>query len=407
MLESYKISQLEAGGRPGSMAIFNSKSTADIVTALDEWNSKRVLLVYSKSLAAATTHISDLKSALSTRLITSKEGIGSHSPYPDVIDVAHRITDFDVDCVVCVGSGSYSDACKAARLLAATLPSGFGEEEMEALMDQSVGTTPDSVMKVPTGVKLILVPTSLSAGEWSYAASATNSKGKKQHFSHKNGCAADLILMDPWLAATAPEDLWLSSGIRAVDHCCETLCQPKCEEHPDAQRWCEQALMDLSKGLVEYKNGRGGDKDELIRGISKCQAGSRMALMSLLVYRIPMGASHAIGHQLGSVAGVMHGITSCIMLPAVLRHTNSSTLEAQKRIVKVFNKSMEWQEEDAANCVARLVKLVGLPSSLKEVGVTSKEQIEKIIDGTMTDIAFSFGAVMTRQEVSQIVYSAR
>lgn len=406
-LKPYKLPQLEAGQRPGYYGIFNSNSSADILTALQTWDSKRVLLVHSKALAAATTRISDLKATLGERLVASKEGVGAHSPYADVIDIAHRITNHDIDCVISVGSGSYSDACKAARLLSATLPPGFSGAEMEALLDPAGGVAPESLMKKPEGVKLILVPTSLSAGEWNFAASCTNSDGKKQHFQLQDGCAADLILMDPWVASTAPEQLWLSSGVRAVDHCVEMLCNAKSAEYPDAQQWCEEALKDLSKGLAEYKEGLEGSQDEMIQGITKCQAGSRMSLMSFMIYRIPMGPSHAIGHQLGSAASVMHGITSCIMLAPVLRCTKVKTLESQARIVKAFNESMGWTETEAAACVVRLVKLLGLPSTLKEVGVTTTEQIEEIIDKTMSDVLFSLGLVSTREDISDIVYSAQ
>lgn len=409
-LESYRIPQLEGGHRPGSDAIFNSRSKDDILTTLREWKSRRILLVHSKALAKNTSTISDLKDALDDRLITAKEGVGSHSPYEDVIDIAHRITENKIDCVICVGSGSYSDACKVARLMSATLPEGFEEKDMEALLDQEKGVAPQDKMKKAEGVKLILVPTSLSAGEWNHTASCTNSSGKKQHFSLKDGGAPDLILMDPWIARTAPERLWLSSGVRAVDHCIETLCNPECKNYPDVQGWCEQALRDLSKGLVEYKEGlsRGEEgEDELVHGISKCQAGSRMALMGFIIYSVNMGASHAIGHQLGSVGKVMHGITSCIMLPPVLRYTKNKNPESQARVVKIFNETLGWDESEAGDCVARLVKIVDLPSRLREVGVTKDEQIEQIIDKTMTDVMFSFGKVLTRDEVSEIVYSAR
>ncbi|KAM0546276.1 hypothetical protein ACHAPJ_010960 [Fusarium lateritium] len=409
-LESYRIPQLEGGHRPGSDAIFNSYSKDDILAALKKWDSRRILLVHSKALAKNTPIVSDLKEALGDQLINAKEGVGSHSPYEDVIDIAHRITEQGIDCVICVGSGSYSDACKVARLMSATLPKGFGEKEMEDLLDQDKGVAPQDKMEKAEGVKLILVPTSLSAGEWNYTASCTNSAGKKQHFSLQDGGAPDLILMDPWVARTAPEKLWLSSGIRAVDHCVETLCNPECAKYPDVQEWCEKALRDLSKGLVEYKEGSGRGKegqDELIHGVSKCQAGSRMALMGFIIYRINMGASHAIGHQLGRVGKVMHGITSCIMLPPVLRYTKSRNPDAQARIVKIFNETLGWEESEAGDCVARLVKVTELPSTLREVGVTSDEQIEQIIDKTMTDVMFSFGKVLTREEVSEIVYSTK
>ncbi|KAH7224343.1 uncharacterized protein BKA55DRAFT_599303 [Fusarium redolens] len=409
-LKPYRIPQLEGGHRPGSDAIFNSHSKDDILSALKQWNSQRILLVHSKTLAKNTSVISDLKEALGDRLVTVTEGVGSHSPYGDVIDIAHRITGHKIDCVISVGSGSYSDACKVARLMSATLPSGFGEKDMEDLLDQEKGVAPQDKIRKAEGVKLILVPTSLSAGEWNYTASCTNSAGKKQHFSLEDGGAPDSILMDPWVARTSPEKLWLSSGIRAVDHCVETLCNPECAKYPDVQEWCKKALRDLSKGLVEYKEGLGRGKegeDELVHGASKCQAGSRMALMGFIIYRVNMGASHAIGHQLGSVGKVMHGITSCIMLPPVLRYTKARNPEAQAKIVKIFNETLGWEETEAGDCVARLVKVTGLPSTLREVGVTSDEQIEQIIDKTMTDVMFSFGKVLMRDEVSEIVYSTK
>ena len=132
-----------------------------------------------------------------------------------------------------------------------------------------------------------------------------------------------------------------------------------------------------------------------------------MALMGFIVYQIPAGPSHAIGHQLGSVANVMHGVTSCIMLPPVLHYTRDSNPEMQDRIVKAFNESLGWEETEAAECVAKLVKILELPSKMSEVGVQNDETIEKIIDNTMTDIAFKFGKVFGREEIAQIVYSAR
>ncbi|QGI87887.1 hypothetical protein CEK25_002843 [Fusarium fujikuroi] len=111
-----------------------------------------------------------------------------------------------------------------------------------------------------------------------------------------------------------------------------------------------------------------------------------------------MGASHArLGHQLGSVGrGIMHDP------PVKARNPG-----AQARIVEIFNEALGWEETDASDCVARLVEVTGLPSTLRDVGVTSNEQIEQIIDKTMTDVMFSFGKILTRKEVSEIVYSTK
>jgi len=74
-------------------------------------------------------------------------------------------------------------------------------ENMEQLIDQTKGHAEN--LKDPE-VRLIVVPTSLSASEWNHNSSATNTQThKKQHFSSKNA-APDLILLDPEVASTSP-----------------------------------------------------------------------------------------------------------------------------------------------------------------------------------------------------------
>lgn len=111
-------------------------------------------------------------------------------------------------------------------------PDNLTVEAMEALVDQTKGSA--AGLKDPT-IKLILIPTSLSASEWNCNSSATNPQSKKkQHFSSEHA-APNLILLDPEVASTSPRKLWLSSGMRAVDHCVETVCihinDPRAHRH--------------------------------------------------------------------------------------------------------------------------------------------------------------------------------
>ena len=92
--------------------------------------------------------------------------------------------------------------------------------------------------------RLILVPTSLSASEWNAVSSATNSHGKKQHFGSWDEGQADLILLDPDVASTSPEVLWLSSGVRCVDHFVETACNPL-----SGQKGYEEVQKHVTSGL--------------------------------------------------------------------------------------------------------------------------------------------------------------
>jgi alcohol dehydrogenase class IV len=397
------IQQLPIPARTGHNAILNSNYLEDIVNAIGEWSCQRILLVHSKALDESTDVIKILKEKLGSFIIGTKSGVGAHSPYPDVLDIAKLLNDENADCLISIGSSSYSDACKIARLMQTNLaPHHLTIEAMETLVNQETGNTDD--LKDPT-VRLILIPTSLSASEWSHTSSATNPQThKKQHFTSAHA-APDLILLDPEVASTSPRKLWLSSGMRAVDHCVETMVNDKCTtivfEH------MQETLETLLKGLKEYKHGEAEkDRAELLRGISECQLGSRNAMMGILLWHTPMGLSHAIGHQLGSVCGVMHGVTSCVMLAPVLRYFVERQKEAQENVLKVWNKVLGWEERSLADAVSRFVKMLELPGTLVEVGVVEREDVERVAEHTLTDI-MGVGEGVSKDVVLQILDMAK
>jgi alcohol dehydrogenase class IV len=400
------IQQLPIPSRKAHNAIVRSTYLEDIVSAIGEWRCQRVLLVHSKALDDSTEVVKILKEKLGSSVVGTKSGVGAHSPYEDVLSIARLLNEKNGDCLISIGSSSYSDACKIARLMQANLdPNNMTVDAMEGLVNQDKGNTEN--LEDPK-LRLILVPTSLSASEWNNTSSATNPKThKKQHFNSENA-APDLILLDPEVAATSPRKLWLSSGMRAVDHCVETMVNEKCTK--DVFRHMEDALATLLVGLKEYKEGESkGDHTELLDGISQCQLGSRNAMMGLLLWKTPMGLSHAIGHQLGSVCGVMHGVTSCIMLAPVLRYSlerNESQRKAQEDVLALWNKTLEWKEESLANAINKFVRMVALPSTLKEVGVEKDEDIDQVADHTLTDI-MGAGEGVSKQDVRRILESAR
>ncbi|KAK5122285.1 hypothetical protein LTR85_004196 [Meristemomyces frigidus] len=381
-MENRAIQQYDIPERAGHDAIFDASYLSDIDTYVNKWDSRRIVLVASKGLYKSTEYVQKLEEQLGDRLVAKKIGVGAHSPYKDVSEIAHLLQEHDADCLICIGSSSYSDACKIAAYLQATMRPNFSDADMEALINETKGA---AVLK-PAKAKVIVVPTSLSASEWNGTASGTNPSGKKQHFglgSHSAG-GPDLILMDPEVASTSPETLWLSSGVRCIDHCVETICNPDCTE--EAGKDAEEGLKCMLKGLLEYKEGKDGDRKELLRGISECQRGSRQAIKGMIVHHNFFGPSHAIGHQLGSVAGVMHGLTSCVLLAPVLKYQKHDRADAQAKVLKVFNETLGWQETDAADAMTKFVKELGLPTTLSEVGVTDNTIVDKIAEKTLTDV---------------------
>ena len=145
-------------------------------------------------------------------------------------------------------------------------------------------------VKQPT-VPLITIPTSLSGGEYfSLAGGTEDATNNKNGFLH-SGMGSKLVVLDPELCTLTPEYHWLSTGVRSIDHCVEALC---ClDATPKSDEFAEQGLRLLVPNLLRCK-------DDLtdVQARLNCQKAVRLAMANVRA-GIPLGGSHAIGHQLG------------------------------------------------------------------------------------------------------------
>ena len=154
---------------------------------------------------------------------------------------------------VCTGGGSIIDAAKVI-ILAMANPS----VSKEAGLDSIHNIETDSSLKVhweinPARVPLICVPTTLSAGEYSGFAAATDPRDHiKKLFSHPSSITPTVVILDAALARFSPADIWLSTGVRAMDHCVETLCRIT-KPDKDADEAAKKGLQLLIRGLLDLK----------------------------------------------------------------------------------------------------------------------------------------------------------
>lgn len=72
----------------------------------------------------------------------------------------------------------------------------------------------------------------------------------KQSFAHPS-MAASLIILDPVLTISTPAKFWLSTGMRAVDHCVECICSFSATEEIDAE--ASKGLRMLVSNLLVTK----------------------------------------------------------------------------------------------------------------------------------------------------------
>ena len=330
-----------------------------------------VYVLASGTLARQTDMLDQVRGVLGNRLAGVCAKIGAHTPRTDVVAAANEARALQADALLTVGGGSVTDAAKMVGLC---LGNDVTEpQQLDAFRARisADGRTERPPTKPPT-IRSVAVPTTLSAGEYTWFAGCTDTVRQVKESYGTGLMMPRMVILDPAATIHTPEWLFLSTGIRAVDHAVESLCtvapQPVCDGTS------QHALRLLSRGLRAVKK----DPSDLDARLD-CQLGSWMSVMGSQ-NGVPMGASHGIGHVLGGTAGVPHGYTSCVMLPPVLRFNLEQTIERQRWI----SAAMDRPRMAAADAVAELVADLGLPGSLRAVGV-KEEQLDMIATESMHD----------------------
>ena len=210
----------------------------------------------------------------------------------------------EADLLVAVGGGSAIDATKVMQLaLWAGIDTVAGLDPYRAGRRDGI-----DVAAIPPGVRMIAIPTTLSAAEFTPFGGVTDAARKaKEGYAHP-ALAPRAVILDPAMTLATPPGLWFSTGIKAVDHAVEQLCNPVRSPYADAL--AAEGLKTLARALPATQ----AHPDDLEARLD-CQIGMWLAMSGAGSGR-GLGASHAIGHTLGGGFGVPHGVTSCIALPA-------------------------------------------------------------------------------------------
>ena len=350
--------------------MFGKAAAPSIVAEADRLGAKRVFVLVSRTLATKTDELDKIKQALRDRFAGFHDHMPPHSPRDSVVACANAAREAGCDLLLTLGGGSVTDGGKAVTLcLEYGITDVDGLEPFRTVVEDGVRRFPE--YRAPS-IKQITVPTTLSAGEFNARAGVTDTRLKlKQSYIHP-ALVPETIILDPAVTVHTPEWLWLSSGVRAIDHAVETLCSLDANDYTDGTSL--QALRSLSDGLARVK----ADAHDL-EGRLKCMMGAWLSMVGV-VAGTRLGASHAIGHILGGSANVPHGHTSCVMLPYVLDYNEPVNGERQRDVATALGSP----DERASIVLDRIIRDLGMPRHLRDVGV-GKEDLPRLADNCMLD----------------------
>ena len=294
--------------------IFGRPAAEAVVAQMDRLGTSRAFLMVSGSLNRQTGEIEKIRKALGSRYVATFDAMPPHTPREAVVAAAEQARAANADLIVTVGGGSITDGAKAVQLCLANNVRAV--EDIDKIKANKGVAPPMNAPKV----RQVSVPTTIAGGEFSAIAGVTNQRTKVKEMLRHELAMPRAAILDPAVTVHTPEWLWLSTGIRAVDHCVEGLCSR--EAHPYADAQALKGLSMLAQALPRVK-ADAGDLDARM----ECQIGTWLS-MGPLSAGVPMGASHGIGYVLGAVYDVPHGFTSCVMLPSVMRWNRSGKRRA-------------------------------------------------------------------------------
>ena len=328
----------------------------------------RVAIVCTARLAEG-----DLTSRLSAGLETVVLVAEPHAPWPWLRETAAALTASPPDVLLGYGSGAAIDSAKLLREQAVR-PAATAADLVSAV-------THDHGQDHLIRPVLVAVPTTLSGAAFTCSAGVTvreSGDAGRKLVAKAPLLAADAALLDPRLCSAIPSDVWVSTGFKAVEHAVESIYSPAA--NVVTTTLCGQGLRLLARSLQV------GDTRTSEQALD-CLLASWLVLLGR--GNITFGPSHAIGHQLGGVLGVRHGLTAAAVLPSVMRCTEQHVAVQQRAAVDAAGLAAEPEMVDGQGhpweAIQAWARRLGLPASVRELGVDPGE-LKALAPAVMADM---------------------
>ncbi|MGC2333071.1 MAG: iron-containing alcohol dehydrogenase [Candidatus Acidiferrales bacterium] len=335
-----------------------------LASELDRRDLKRAIVVTGKTLGKSSL-LAEVTGALGARCAGVFTDVRQHVPISGVRELLAEVERLNADCLVSFGGGSPIDCSKVAAYAVLN-----GRDPLAAAL--SPGSAPTAAEAARArDITHIAVPTTISAGEYTQVAGVTDENTRIKEGVGDPRIAAKTVINDPLLTLETPDWLWVSTGMRSLDHAVETIYSTRHQLLSDTL--ASKAIELLDAHLPSSIRATGDDR-VAHRGF--CQLASWFSIFGAL--NTGFGLSHALGHQIGPKWDVPHGVTSCITLPHVMRFMAERASQRFGPIARGFGIAFDSAnpKPSALACADRVEKFIAqfdVPHCLRDASVPKNE----------------------------------
>lgn len=274
----------------------------------------------------------------------------------------------NVDAIVAVGGGSVIDTAKAISIIM-TNPEHSGVVSL----DGAVATR-------NKGLPLFALPTTAgTAAEVTINYVITDETNVKKMVCVDVHDIPVCAIIDPDLMQGMPQQLAASTGMDALTHAMEG--------YITKAGWLIPDMFHINAMALIYKNleKAANEKDSI--AVEKMAYAQYIAGMGFS--NVGLGIVHSMAHSLGAFFDTPHGIANALLLPHVLRFNGKVCPELFRNMGRAFELNMDNLSDDAAvekvvNAVADLSKRLGIPQTLREIGIP-EEMIPTLANQAIDD----------------------
>jgi len=258
-----------------------------------------------------------------------------------------------IDCAKAV-SGIYKDHLSVTEYLDAKIP-----------------------VRKDTGY-LIAIPTTAGSGSETTKNAVLYYTDKRIKISLRGeSLVPSAVIIDPELTLSLPKQLTAYSGMDALTHAVESLFSKNSNELTEILSL--KAMTLIVDGLPKaYKNG--GDR----KARYNVMLGSFTA--GLAFANAWLGAAHGIGHPVGAVLNLPHGLVNAVLLPRVLEYNMAAIAVQLEQIKKATG-------VDLVKKIKSMNRAFGIPSRISEILPRAGEKMGDIIERVEYSASMSYNPV--------------
>lgn len=323
------------------------------------------------------------KAGIDSESFTETEG----NPSTDTVEkAAKQFRESGAQMIVAFGGGSPLDVAKAVAVLGT-----YGGKITDY---EGVGKVPGPV------VPMLAIPTTAGTGSevTSFSVITDHSRDYKLTVGSPY-ILPKYVILDPGLITTVPMKTAAYCGVDALVHALEAYISLAAS--PFSEMMSLKALELIGANIKAYVEDRNDDK-----------AAEGMLLGSLFAgiafSHARLGDVHAMSHPVSAFFDVPHGLANAVLLPTVVEFNcladTGKYYEIYSRVAVAPITKSDFKPEMLAEELRFLNSSLGIPATLKEVGVDDSKFEEMAVDAMKSGNISVNPRYTTKEDIIKMYY---